>query len=358
MEASSRARVMIVDDSETMRGLLRSELGGDPRIEVVAHARNGRVALPRVRYYKPDVVLLDVEMPEMDGLETLEAIRRETPDVKVIMFSARTERSARHTIRALGMGAVDFVLKPVFERDGDPRTFIRDVIRSRIHSLTKQTTGIAAATPLEQALPPSLAPAGRIPIPDQIRVCGIGISTGGPVALRKLLSSFPAKFRGSLVIVQHMPPVFTQMLADSLNSETPCRVLEGQDGMQLEESTVYLAPGGRQMEVGLEGGSPVLRIFEGEPELNCRPSVNVLFRSLAAVFGSKALGVIMTGMGNDGCEGMKAMRAEGSYLLAQDRESCVIYGMPDAVTKIGIVDEVRDVDGLSRRIVELLGGLR
>ncbi len=352
---------MIVDDSEVMRGLLRTELGGDPGIEVVAHARNGRVALPRVRYYRPDIVLLDVEMPEMDGIETLQAIRSEFPKIQVIMFSARTERSARHTIRALGMGAVDFVIKPEYGRDGDPSSFIRSVMRTRIHSLQKRRNPHQPSLERGADIPGeggANAPgrARRLTAPTDLTVCGIGVSTGGPVALRQLLAGFPGDFPGTVLVVQHMPPVFTKLLAESLDADVKCRVLEAADGDLLQRGTVYIAPGGRQMELAQVDGQLRLRVFEGEPELNCRPSVNVLFRSLANVLGERAAGVIMTGMGHDGTEGMKAMHARGSYLLSQDKESCVIYGMPDGPNRAGIIDETHALSDLGKRIVEILGG--
>ncbi len=343
-EARTRPlRVMIVDDSATMRGLLRQELS-EGGLEVVAQASNGRLALPRIGYYRPDVILLDVEMPELDGLETLAVIRRDFPEVQAIMFSSRTEKSARHTIRALEMGAVDFVTKPVFERDGDPGVFIRDVIREKILHLRKPVLQL------------EISPVNtEMTVSANCAVCGIGVSTGGPVALRTLFAQLPANLPGSIVVVQHMPPVFTRMLAESLATVSRIPVREGTDGAKLLPGTAWIAPGGFQTRVVARGGGLELSVRDEPAELNCRPSVNVLFRSLATAAGSSALGIIMTGMGNDGFEGLKAMKAAGATLLAQSRESCLIYGMPALPVQSGLISESQDVPGLARRIAALLG---
>lgn len=353
-----KIRIMIVDDSIVFRTLLRDVLGENERIEVVTQAVNGRLALPRVRHYQPDFVILDQEMPEMSGLETLELLQRDTPGVGVIMFSSHTVEGAKVTIRALELGALDFVTKPD-PSQGDAAAYIRKTLIPLIMELSdigvvwSEGSSLGERTPTPKLVPSSGGVFGSC------SCCALGISTGGPAALHTLIPKLAAGLRGPVLIVQHMPRLFTKQLADSLNTIAALRVVEGEDGMLVERGSVYIAPGGLQMEVyesALRDGTVRLRVFDGPAESNCKPSVNVLLRSVSRVYGAKALGVIMTGMGNDGYEGLRMMKGLGSPILGQSEKSCLIFGMPAQATREGLVDDSLDIDGLASRINYLMGG--
>ncbi|HPH02125.1 MAG TPA: chemotaxis-specific protein-glutamate methyltransferase CheB [Spirochaetota bacterium] len=349
-----KIRVMIVDDSLVFRTLLRDVLGDDGRIEVVTQAVNGKLALPRIRHYQPDIVILDQEMPELNGLETLELLHKDFPEIGVIMFSSHTVEGARVTIRALELGALDFVTKPDPAK-GDAAAYIRRTLIP----LVVELSDIGVAWPAGQK--EVQATGEPAPVTKGIfgacTCCALGISTGGPAALHILVPKLSVSIRGPVVIVQHMPKLFTKQLADSLDGISKVHVVEGADGMTLEKGTVYIAPGGLQMEV-VQGrdGAARLRVFDGPAENNCKPAVNVLFRSVAKTYGGKALGVIMTGMGNDGYEGLQVMKSQGSLVLGQSEKSCLIFGMPAQATREGIVDDSLDIDGLAARINYLMGG--
>lgn len=348
--AVDRTTVLIVDDSQVQRNLIRNVLAGEPDIDVVSQASNGRLALPRVRHYQPDLIILDQEMPEMTGLEVLAELRRDHAKTGVIMYSASTRESARLTLRALEMGALDFIAKPMIgDGQPDPAEYIRSVLVPRIRALGKRGQQERRASTHARSSSPDGAPqsAGRADI------CAIGISTGGPVALRKLFSLLPSKLNGSLLIVQHMPPLFTGFLAETLNGLNGMRVVEAQDGMPIEKGCAYIAPGGLHMVV--ESGAQTIRIVDTEAELNCKPSVNVLFRSVAREFGSRALGIIMTGMGNDGCAGLREMKRVGARALGQNQESSLIFGMPGAAARDGLLDEELSVEELALRIQTTFG---
>ncbi|MBI3394582.1 MAG: chemotaxis-specific protein-glutamate methyltransferase CheB, partial [Spirochaetia bacterium] len=298
--ATGSITVIIVDDSQVQRNLIRQVLSNEPGIEVVSQASNGRLALPRVRHYRPDLVILDQEMPEMTGLELLSVICSDYPDTGVIMYCSNTRESARVTLRALEMGALDFIAKPSMLTDGyaDPTEYIKSVLVPRIKALAKRR-----APHKPHANRSDVIHTPFIHTHDTTDVCAIGISTGGPAALRQLFERLPRGLNGSLLIVQHMPPLFTGFLAESLDSIGGIRAVEAKDGMTIEKGTAYIAPGGSHMTV--EPSGVTLQITDTEAELNCKPSVNILFRSVARAYGPRALGVIMTGMGNDGCDGLR-----------------------------------------------------
>ncbi len=354
---------MIVDDSSVYRNLLREVLNSDPEIEVIAQAVNGRLALPRIRHYKPEILLLDNEMPEMTGLETLEALGKDFPQVGVIMFSSHTVEGARVTIKALELGALDFVTKPRPE-DGDAKEYIRKNLIARLKSIISQRGRTSVRDRAKAGLMGDVRSGAPIvyrePPPPSLSgvydACAIGISTGGPAALRDLLSGISASIKGSLFIVQHMPPLFTRQLAESLDAISPLKVVEGEEDMPVQPGHAYIAPGGKHMVLERENGSVRIKILDTPPENNCKPSVNVLFRSVAAVYGGRAMGVIMTGMGNDGYEGIKEMKQASSYLVAQSEQSCLVFGMPAAPVREKLVREVLDLKDIAVRIKSLLGG--
>lgn len=343
-------RVMIVDDSATYRTLLRSVLGSQPDLEVVAQAINGRLAMPRVRYYRPDVVILDHVMPEMNGLEALEQIRRELPNAAVIMFSSHTKEGAAVTIRALELGAADFVTKPEGGVAADVCIARKLVPRIRaLHS--RASHGPFPEQRDIHELPQSPPPSGALRPAEEIEYCAVGVSTGGPAALREFVHAIGPEFPGSILIVQHMPPIFTAQLAESLERASRIRTTEAVDGEFVLPGHCYVAPGGRHMTVEEVSGRMRARISDAPPELGCRPSVNVLFRSIAATSAvCRTAAVIMTGMGEDGFLGIQALRSHGARVLAQSRESCLVFGMPARPTREGLVDAVDTPAGLGARV--------
>lgn len=351
MTPNKKIGVLLVDDSGVYRQFLRDALGDDPRIEIVSIASNGRLALPRVRHYHPDFVILDHEMPEMNGIETLKEIRRIDPDVKVIMFSSYTTEGAKITIEALKEGATDFVTKPHGGGE-NPVDYIRRKLLPRLIEL-------AGIMPLERR-PRVTAPAPVLPppadaLPGAFDVAAIGISTGGPVALKKLFLSLPKTLRGSLLIVQHMPPVFTKHLAESLQTESGIPTHEGEAGQPIVPGHAYIAPGGLHMGVVRKEQQVFLELLDTDPVNSCKPSADVLFESVADVFGRKGIGIIMTGMGQDGYQGLRRMREKGCYLMAQNRETCLVYGMPSRPVEEGLVQEALGVEQIAERIRYLIG---
>ncbi len=392
MNEYEKIPVMLVDDSSIIRAILREVLNEDPEIDVGAYASNGRLALPRIRHYNPRVVILDYEMPEMNGLETLKAIREEHPNMAVIMFSSHTVTGAKITLQALDIGASDFVPKPEFSGDEDPREYIRANLLPRIKALggaggkaggdngaatntgspsnsasNAETGGGPAVSgpPPAQTAGPSIAavesarrkrpPGSPMALPGKFNLCAIGISTGGPPALRELLGLLPESLNGSVVITQHMPPLFTEQLAVSLDRDSALTVHEARDGQSVKRGHVYIAPGGYHMLLQAEKDHIAVKLDESPPYQHCKPSVNLMFGSLVDLMPRKTLTVIMTGMGRDGYEGIQKLHEAGSYILAQSRASCVVYGMPANPTEEGLASESHDVKGLAKRIIHFLG---
>lgn len=344
-----KIQVLIVDDSEVYRLFLRKILATETKIEVVSVASNGRLALPRVNHYKPEVVLLDYEMPELDGLAAIPEIKKLSPQSRIIMFSAHTTTGARLTLKALQAGADDFITKPVGIPDGQVAEAIRKKLVERIRAFNERRRSPQTPSPLP-VLP---SPKPGVRRTKRFRYCAIGISTGGPPALRRVLKNIPDTIQGSIFIVQHMPPLFTQQLAESLSEDSPLKVVEAADGMRPEKATVYIAPGGRQMRLE-NAEAPRIVVEDGDPQELCRPSVNILFRSLCALAPEETLAVIMTGMGEDGYQGMRQLAERGAYLMAQAEEDCVIFGMPAKPVRDGIVDEIHDAEGIAAKITEYL----
>ncbi len=334
-----RIRVLIVDDAVVARRLLTEALGSDPHVEVVAAVPNGRVALARLGELDPDVVVLDVEMPELDGLATLAELRRLRPRLPVVMFSSLTERGAATTVEALARGASDYVAKPAGGGVGAARVRVREELLPKIRALVAP----AAAAPAP--------PRARRTEAARIDVLAIGASTGGPNALATLLPELPASFPVPIVVVQHMPPLFTRLLAERLGARSAVRVREGVSGAPLAAGCAEVAPGGRHMEVVREGGGVRIRTHEGPPENSCRPSLDVLLRSVAQVYGPHALAVVLTGMGRDGLRGCERVAEAGGQILVQDEASSVVWGMPGAVAGAGLAERVLPLEEIAREIV-------
>src|SRR5713226_2289289 len=330
-------RVLIVDDSVVVRQVLSEFLRSDPEIEIVGTASSGSLALSLIPQLKPDLVTLDLEMPGMDGLETLAGIRKLSPRLPVIMFSTFTERGAAITLEALSRGSAD-----------GARQRVRDELIPKIKSLC------APRVPFRLPVA-TIAPKGaRVPID----IVAIGTSTGGPNALADLIPQFPADFPVPIVIVQHMPPMFTRQLAERLNALTPLLVQEAQEGKKLTAGQVWIAPGDYHMTVARRASGVVLTMNQRPSEQACRPSVDVLFRSVAETFGAHALAVVLTGMGADGTRGAQAIREAGGEVIVQDEATSVIWGMPGSVLAAGQADRICPLRFIAAEVVRRVSASR
>ncbi len=357
MASGQRTRILIVDDSAVMRSLLRSVVTADPGLEVAGTAGDGETALNAIQSLRPDLVLLDVEMPVMDGLVTLRKMRAKGHKMPVIMCSSLTQRGAKVTIEALACGASDYVSKPAgqVDRQAATKTLSLELL-PKIQALTGPQQTVLPIAP-RPPLSASLAPLPKAPPSSSLPVAlAIGVSTGGPAALDILLPALPASFPLPVVIVQHMPELFTKLFAERLNGRCPLRVLEAAEGMPVSVGTIYIAKGNWHMEVvaGPRSGSPnTLHLTQGPPENHCRPAVDVLFRSVAAVYGAGVLAVVLTGMGSDGMLGCRVIRDHGGSILAQDQATSTVWGMPGAVTHAGLAQKVLPLSALAPEILRL-----
>jgi len=354
-----KTRILIADDSAVMRSLLRSVVCTDAGLEVAGTAANGESALSAIETIRPDLVLLDVEMPVMDGLVTLKKLRARGHKMPVIMCSSLTQRGAKVTIEALAGGASDYVAKPAGQagREAAMRALALELI-PKIKALTVRLPPPPQAAfpgaprpPLILPLAPQPQPISSVPV-----VLAIGVSTGGPAALDILLPALPASFPLPVLIVQHMPELFTRIFAERLNGRCPLQVREAVEGEPVRAGTVYIAKGNWHMEVAAAartGSPPTLRLHQGAPENHCRPAVDVLFRSVAAVYGAGALAVVLTGMGSDGMLGCRVIREHGGSVLAQDQASSTVWGMPGAVANAGLAHKVLSLNAIAPEILRL-----
>lgn len=368
---ASRIRVLVVDDSVVMRKILSEVLRDDPEIEVIGTASNGVTALQRMAQLAPDVVTLDIEMPEMDGISTLREIKKNFPRTRVIMCSTLTERGASITMEALSSGADDYIAK----RSGGGAEHVLETFQSQLRPKIKQfarrtTWPSAPVRPISfSEKQPATVPLASdakvgswafnqqrvVSMPKAIRpkpkVVAIGVSTGGPNALAEVIPMLPADFPLPIVIVQHMPPMFTRLLAERLQAQSKVKVVEGAEGMEVTPGRVYIAPGDHHMCVARRGPQVVLRLNQEPLENSCRPAVDVLFRSVADVYGGAVVSVILTGMGQDGLRGVEQLRQLGSYVIAQDEASSVVWGMPGFVVRAGLADAVCDLKAIPPQIL-------
>ncbi len=350
---TEKIRVLVVDDSATYRRIVSSALENDPEIEVVGTAANGKIALQKIDRLHPDVVTLDVEMPEMDGLETLAALGKNHPQLRAIMVSSTTERGASATIDALTLGAFDFVTKPASSGSMEASlALLQEELLPKIKRCVPQKTERLAAPAPRRSIPKISAE----PFPIRREVVLIGVSTGGPNALMKLIPALPGDLPTGVLIVQHMPPLFTAQLAARLDSLSELTVKEAQGNELVSPGEVLIAPGGRHMEVDKRGDEIRTRLTDDSPENNCRPAVDPLFRTAAKIYGKKALGVVLTGMGHDGRAGAQALKEQGSLIIAQDEASCVVYGMPRFIVEEGLADRVLSLDDIADEIVQHVSG--
>jgi two-component system chemotaxis response regulator CheB len=350
-----KIRILIVDDSVVVRRMVVDLLSKDPALEVAGTAPNGRIALAKLPQVNPDLVLLDVEMPEMNGLETLTALRKTYPNLPVIMFSRFTKRGAAVTLEALTLGASDYVTMPGSATGaGQTVPEFREQLIAKIKQLGAAKKGVSTAS---GAAAPGVPPACSPPVlnshrSQQVAVVAIGASTGGPNALAMLIAALPADCPVPIVIVQHMPAAFTGLLAERLATVAAIEVSEGVLGKALYPGRAWIAPGDYHMEVTRDAQQAArLRLHQGPPENSCRPSVDVLFRSAAEVYGAGTLAVVLTGMGQDGLRGCEAIREAGGQVLVQDEATSVVWGMPGFVVRADLADQVLPLEKLGAEIV-------
>lgn len=352
-----KLRVLLVDDSAFVRSTLRRIVGEDPDLEVGASAKEGREALALLRESTFDVVVLDLEMPVMDGLQVLRELRASDPHTPVIMFSALTPEGGRMTLQALALGANDYILKPSSQPGArEALAVIREQLVPRIKALARHARLLrlqrtAGAPPPAIPTPPPVVP----PRSGSLRAVAIGASTGGPNALTELLAALPAGFPAPVLVVQHMPATFTALLSERLDGLCALHVREAVDGARPVAGEAWIAPGDRHLAVAIDGGRPVLRLVDSPPVQGCRPAVDVLLESVARTIGPGALGVVLTGMGSDGAAGARALKLAGGRVLAQDAESSVVWGMPGAVVRAGLAEAVLPLRSMAGALLEAAG---
>ncbi len=344
-----KIRVLIVDDAVMVRSRLSKILAADPQIEVAGVASTGQIALAKLSQLHPDVVILDVEMPGLDGLQTLSHIRQLDGHLPVIMFSSMTTTGATATLDALTLGASDYVPKPSHSSHGDDVTqYLQDTLIPKIKALsTKKPEKLSAQSPV------SSSPVGsQIRLPrSTAEIVAIGVSTGGPNALATLLAELPSNFPVPMVIVQHMPPMFTKLLAERLTTKCSLPIREAIKGATLDPGTIWIAPGDYHLSVKKSQGIVQLVIEQTPHQNSCRPSVDVLFESVAKVYDHRALGVILTGMGQDGLRGCQQIHERNGQVLAQDQASSVVWGMPGFVVNAGLADAILPLDQMMSEIL-------
>ncbi len=334
-------RVLIVDDSAVIRGALGRIVDAESDMTVVTTAPNGRVALDALRHAKIDVVLLDVEMPEMDGLTALPLILAQYPETRVIMASSLTQKGAEVTMTALAMGASDFIAKPAAKSGSATLASVSLEIASKVRAIGRAARGhrpVASAARTHVPVHTELLAARTVGAAP--RILAIASSTGGPNALEAVLSALPTDFSLPILITQHMPAVFTMLLAQRLERDSGRTCVEAKDGDLIKPNCTYIAPGDYHMIVQTNEGLPYVRLTKSEPENFCRPSADPMLRSIAAIYGASTLTVVLTGMGEDGMRGCQEVKARGGQILVQDEATSVVWGMPGAVANAGLAAAV------------------
>ncbi|MFT5523729.1 MAG: two-component system chemotaxis response regulator CheB [Pirellulaceae bacterium] len=345
---TGQIRVLLCDDSAIMRKLIKKALEADPGITVAYEATNGRDAVTNLNRVKPDIVIMDVEMPVMDGIDAVREIRKYNWDTPIIMFSSLTSNGAEATFDALDAGANDFSAKPAGVGH------VTEALQLVRHDLIpKIFQWVGKAKPASRNVDKKVEQlSGQQALFDgDVSIVAIGSSTGGPDALAVVLSNIPTPLSVPVVIAQHMPPVFTKLLAERLSSQTGHSVREATDGVEILSGSVILAPGDHHLVVQRNGLSVIGKLTKDAPENSCRPAVDPLFRSVAAVYGRRSLGVVLTGMGKDGTKGAQAIKSSGGKVIAQDKESSTVWGMPGQVVQEGHADRVLPLDQIAGAII-------
>jgi two-component system chemotaxis response regulator CheB len=371
---TEKIKVLVVDDTITYRQILSTVVSNLNNVELSGTAPNGKIALSKIELNPPDLVLLDVSMPVLDGIETLKIIRKDHPQIDVIMVSGVDRGNANLTMKALNLGALDFIPKPEGTSPDESLNTLRQAINPlislvRTRMFSRKIRGVSSGKETISSKADTFQPVSGIEkrpqIPEfsperkkeigKIDVVALGVSTGGPNALQVVIPSIEKKLPVPILAVQHMPPMFTASLAERLDRDSEIDVTECKEGEKVEKGHMYIAPGGHHMVVrkGV-GANKTLGIVDSPPVNSCRPSVDVLFRSIGMVYGGNVLTVILTGMGNDGASGVATIRRKGGYSLVQDQKSSVVWGMPGAVVEAQAADEVVPLDRIANKIMEIV----
>lgn len=343
-----KIRILVVDDSIVVRRVVTEELVAQPDIEVVGSASTGRIALEKMAQLNPDLVILDIEMPEMDGLTALTHLHKSHPKTPVVMFSSLTELGAAATLEALSRGASDFFAKPggVGGLEASRRVIRAELVPAIRALCTRKSTLTARAT-----LPAALAPSRAASLTARVDVLAIGASTGGPNAIAELFAALPADFPIPILVVQHMPPMFTQMFAERLTKNSKVPTVEARSDTELGPGKAWVAPGDHHLVIVRDGLRVRTKVHQEPHENACRPAVDPLFRSVASVYRANCLAVVLTGMGQDGLRGCEAIRAAGGQILAQDEATSVVWGMPSFVARAGLADKVLPLPQMAGEIL-------
>ncbi len=359
-------KTIVVDDTIVYRKIVSDVLNEIPGVEVVATAHNGKIALSKISTLKPDLITLDIEMPEMNGIQVLENLK-DRPDAPLsIMLSNLTHAGGEMTMKALELGAFDFVPKPEKGTMAENMEKVRKAIVPIVNTLKKQrrtkhqlkfksgAKAVSKPRPQKNLKAGSAVPPAKTALrKSKSEIVGIGISTGGPNALTKMIPMLPAGFKAPILIVQHMPPIFTASLAKNLSSKSKIEVKEAADGDLIEPGKILIAPGGKQMKLAVSGGmTRKIKITDDPPENSCKPSADYLFRSIAQHYVGRSTGVIMTGMGSDGSEGLVQMKSSGGTIIAQDEATCTVYGMPKKPIESGTADIIAPLEKIAEEIVK------
>ncbi|WP_447968338.1 chemotaxis-specific protein-glutamate methyltransferase CheB [Nitrospira sp. M1] len=343
-------RVLIIESSAVIRRLLADELSRDSKLDIVGKAATGDIGLAMIARDSPDVVSVGIDMSTMDGLAIVSEIRRRYTHLPIVLCSTLNQRAARETLEALSRGADDYVTIPFnIERDAFGRNRLRNELIFKMKYLCHRSIHDAPVDPRPATARDAFVSKRDVKMA-RVDIVAIGVSTGGPNALADVLSQFSQEFPVPIVIVQHMPPIFTQCLSERLSSKCVIPVQEGVSGMTLLPGQAWIAPGNHHMTVVSKGHHVELALNQHPPENSCRPSVDVLFRSVAHVFGNRTLAVILTGMGHDGLAGSTVIRAKHGHIIVQDEESCVVWGMPGAVAQAGLADKVLPLSQIAGEI--------
>lgn len=368
MMLGKKLRVLVVDDTIVYRKAVSDILAEIPGVEVVGIAHNGKIAMSKIATLKPDLLTLDIEMPEMNGLEVLAELQKNHTGIGAIMLSTLTADGSEMTMKALELGAFDFILKPQSATLQEGKQQIKAALLPMLEAFSSSHTassllsarGALKRPGLTPPSPPTTAhPAAGLTRRPSVRsgkseIVAIGISTGGPNALSQMLPMLPGNLGVPVVIVQHMPPVFTKSLATSLNAKCALDVKEGQEGEAIQPNTVYIAPGGKQMKLvaGADGKNRIIRLTNDPPENSCKPSVDYLFRSVGDYYVGRTTAVIMTGMGSDGTKALNILKQKGAFIIAQNEATCVVYGMPKAPIEQGLADVIAPLNKIADEITK------
>ena len=357
MSNTKRLKVLVIDDTAIYRKILSEAVSNIDGLELAGTAPRGAIGLQKLKTTPCDLVFLDIFMPDMDGVETLMRIKEEAPNTTVVMISGATTRDAGITIKALREGAADFIPKPQASSLQEGMTMITAEIKRVIRSLGLQPSPskpVTRTAPSPVAVPPPARPLIHKAPPGHFELLLIGVSTGGPKTLGTIIPKLPADLMTPVLIVQHMPPMFTASLAEHLNRDSALNIREAKEGEEVKRGDVLIAPGGKHMTIVKRAGGTFVKLNEDAPVNSCRPAVDVLFDSAAQCINNPILSVILTGMGEDGARGVENLKKKTCYCLSQSKETCVVYGMPQAIESRQLADEVVDAEMMATRITQLI----